>query len=202
MEVITLGWHRLREFVSSSDELVMFVREATGEEVADIGVTFRAASSADAERYARDIGTDSPATFRARLTDSTHCFVVEDDSLLVHASWVTSRAAWTRELRAYLTPPAGDAYIYESFTRAEVRGRGIYPVALRQITAWAASAEIRVLWVAVEADNPASLRAVTKAGFQEAFRLPYRRRLGRVRIGTATGPRSDAAATFVSRSRS
>ena len=200
-EVLSLGRHRVREWVTSTDELVMFSREPAAEPEELAGVTFREASAADADRYARDIGTDSPSTFRARLTGTTRCFVVDDGRLLVHASWVTTSRAWTRELRSYLTPPDRGAYIYESFTRAEVRGRGIYPFALRRIAAWATGAGIDHVWVAVEADNPASLRAVTKAGFAEAFRLPYRRRVGLVLVGRATGPRADVVATFVSRSR-
>lgn len=200
-EVIRLGWDRIRDWASSSDELIMFVRETSHEGDDNPGVTFRAASTADADRYALEIGTDSPSTFRKRLTESTHCFVVDEGRVLLHASWVTTQGAWTRELRAELTPPAGGAYIYESFTRSEARGRGIYPFALRQIASWGKDAGLQKVWVAVEADNPASLRAITKAGFAEAFRLPYQRRIGRLRIGEAAGPHADAAATFVSRSR-
>ena len=50
------------------------------------------------------------------------CFVVEDGDRFLHSSWVTTTGAWTREIRAYLCPPQGDAYVYESFTRADARG--------------------------------------------------------------------------------
>lgn len=198
-EVLSLAVHRVKEWFSSSDDLVMFVRASVVEKPARDDLTFRAASAVDAPRYGRDIGTDSAATFARRLSDRTHCFTVEDGTTILHASWVTTAGAWTRELRAYLVPPAGDAYVYESFTRADARGRGVYPFALANILAWAASAGIGRVWVAVEEHNPASMRAVTKAGFEEAFRLPFSRRFGRLTIGTASGPVADAAAAFLSR---
>ena len=191
--------HRTKEWFSSSDDLVMFVRIAVSDRPERDDLTFRVASVAEGPRYARDIGTDSAATFARRLSERTHCFIVDDGTTILHASWVTTAGAWTRELRAYLIPPTGDAYVYESFTRADARGRGVYPFALANILAWATSAGIGRVWVAVEEHNPASLRAVTKAGFEEAFRLRFSRRFGRLTIGTASGPLADAAAGFLSR---
>jgi GNAT superfamily N-acetyltransferase len=198
-EVLSLAGSRVKEWFSSSDDLVMFVRDAVPGAPQRDDLTFAPAVPADGGRYANDIGTDSAATFAARLSDDTHCFLVSDGETLLHASWVTTAGAWTRELRAYLVPPTGDAYIYESFTRADARGRGVYPFALAHILEWAAAAGIARVWVAVEEHNPPSLRAVAKAGFQEAFRLPFSRKLGRLRIGSATGPQSGAAGAFLSR---
>ena len=150
-------------------------------------------------RYARDIGTDSVSSFRSRLSERTHCFLVDDGDLLVHSSWVTTAAAWTRELSTYLVPPRGDAYIYESFTRPEARGRGVYPFALQRIAAWASDEGLRRVWVAVEEHNPPSIRAVSKADFAEGFRIDFARRWGRVDVGTPYGPDASEARGFLSR---
>ena len=190
---------RVAEWVSSSDDLVMFVKHVVPGGLQRDDLAFRYAGASDGPRYARDIGTDSAATFSRRLSESTHCFLVEDGTTILHASWVTSAGAWTRELRAYLVPPPGDAYIYESFTRADARGRGVYPFALANIVDWSARSGVKHLWVAVEEHNPPSLRAVAKAGFEEAFRVPFSRRFGRLRIEAATGPRADEATRFLSR---
>lgn len=198
-EVTSLAVGRIKEWVESSDELVMFVRDSADEAPDRGDLRFRAATAADGPHYARDIGTDSAATFSRRLSERTHCFVVEDAGRLLHASWVTTSGAWTRELRSYLVPPRGDAYVYESFTRADARGRGVYPFALRNIAAWAGATGVGRLWVAVEQHNPSSLRAVAKAGFVEGFRLPFSRKRGRLRIGTATGPHAEIAGRFLSR---
>lgn len=176
----------------------MFTREAGGPFQATEEFHFRETHSADGAAYALWIGTDSATTFTNRLSESTRCFVVTSDEKFVHASWVTTSVAWMRELRRYLAPPPGDAYVYESFTRAEVRGRGVYPIALRNIAARVGEEGVNRLWVAVEEDNPASIKSVTKAGFERAFELPFGRRFGVVRIGQASGPLADAALPFLS----
>jgi ribosomal protein S18 acetylase RimI-like enzyme len=186
-EVLALAGQRVREWVISSDELIFLVRQTGGEAPGHDSLVFEEASVDDAGRYARDVGTDSAATFRKRLSERTRCFLVSSGDLIVHATWVTTAAAWTRELRTYVTPPAGDAYVYESFTRAEARGRGAYPFALMHVANLLAERGVKRVWVGVEAHNDPSLRAVSKAGFEEAFRLGYRRRLGRLTVERPTG---------------
>ena len=126
-EVGELALTRARQWISSQDTLVMLVKEVNGRaERTDDSV--RPAGPGDAFAYARDIGTESPRTFRARLDDTTRCWLVTEGPRLIHASWVTSEAAWTRELRRWVRPPEGDVYIYESFTTAaaptRARSRG------------------------------------------------------------------------------
>ncbi len=164
----------------------------------DPGLTFRAAGADDAELYARTIGTDSAATFRRRLSRTTQCFFVFGGEELLHASWVTTGAAWTREIAAYVVPPGGDAYVYESFTRPEARGRGVYPFALRAICEWAVEAGADRVWVAVESGNAPSLKAIRKAGFEPAYEMRYGRRLGRLTL-VVEKPAGLAAPTVVGR---
>lgn len=175
----------MRQWARSEDELVMLVRAAdapTPEIRHDPGLVLRRATVSDADEYARSIGTDAAATFRRRLTPTTGCFLVHGDDGLLHASWVTTGAAWTREIDAYLAPPDGDAYVYESFTRPEARGRGVYPFALAGICAWARDAGVGNVWVAVEQGNAPSLKAIRKAGFEESYTIRYSRRLGRLTL--------------------
>lgn len=180
-EVIDLGASRLRETIYSSQAIVLYARLAEAVPASAVGLEARAATETDAHRYARDIGTDSPDTFRARLAPDVTCFVVEGEGRLLHASWVTTTAAWTREIRGYLSPPHGDAYVYESYTRDDARGRGIYPLALAGLLNLAATGGQHRLWVAVERSNAASSRAVSKAGFEAVFSIRYRRLLGTFR---------------------
>jgi ribosomal protein S18 acetylase RimI-like enzyme len=199
-EVLGLARARIVEAIRSDDVLRFFTRDTvdTTFPTSD-GLTFKRATPEDADRFARDIGTDTASTFRARLSDRTRCYLVFEGDTILHSSWVTKAAAWTRELRAYVQPPLGDAYIYESFTRAQARGRGIYPFALRSIVADLAGDDTKHAWVAAEADNPASIKAITKAGFEEAFTIAYRRRFGRLIIDRATGPMASMAARFVTK---
>jgi GNAT superfamily N-acetyltransferase len=192
-EVLGLALARLKELLSSEDVLIVYARQTGGVPLAvpNSALVFREAAPSDGERYARDIGTDSAWSFRARLSARTRCFLVTQDALIVHASWMTTGAAWTRELRRYFRPPAGDAYVYESFTRPEVRGRGVYPLALTRIAAWLSGHGATRVWVAVEARNPASVKAVVKAGFAPGFKLHYRRSFGRLVLAAPTGPLAD-----------
>ena len=133
-EVGRLALERLGEAVSSEDSLVFFRQDV--ERVhprpneTTLGLEFRLGRPADGPAYAEQIGTDSAATFAERLSQSTRCYLVRDAQRILHASWVTTAAAWTRDLRRYVHAPARGAYVYESFTSSAARGRGIYPFAL------------------------------------------------------------------------
>jgi ribosomal protein S18 acetylase RimI-like enzyme len=83
--------------------------------------------------------------------------------------------------------PSGDAYIYESFTRPEMRGRGVYPAVLATLSERLGARGIARLWIAAETTNAPSLRAIEKAGFSEAFRIEVVRRLGRVEVRMPSG---------------
>lgn len=194
------AWGRLRAKVTSSHGTLLVLERPTGGPPSHRSdATFRSATPADAGAYARDIATDSERTFRARLSDATRCYLVESRGRLLHASWVTTDSAWTAELDASVTPPAGDAYIYESFTRPETRGRGIYPFALDNICAVLTGRGIERAWIAVEATNAPSVRAISKAGFRPAFELSFRRERGKVVLEPPGGPHPELAHGFVSR---
>jgi ribosomal protein S18 acetylase RimI-like enzyme len=186
-EVAALGFVRFKEALSSERVLIFFARDAAGEMWENEDLELIEATAADADRYARWIGTDSPTTFRARLSERTRCYLVVWDGRVVHATWMTIAAAWTREVRRYFRLLPGEAYVYESFTRPEVRGMGVYPWALTHIAVRLAGAGIRRVWIGVEADNPPSLRAVSKAGFQPVCEVAYRRRLGRLTVEDPVG---------------
>ena len=181
-EVLALGRDRVRQYISSSEELIVLARAAGGPRPPEDDLRFLDATASDGARYARDIGTDSASTFAARLTDNTHCFLVCSGEKVLHATWVTKRAAWTRELRGYFVVPRGDCYVYESFTRGDARGKGVYPFALRSICAWASTEDLRRVWVGVEASNGPSLRAVGKAGFEPELSITFRRNVGRLEV--------------------
>ncbi|MGI8773612.1 MAG: GNAT family N-acetyltransferase [Actinomycetota bacterium] len=196
-EVTELLTARLRENWSSRQRLFLYVREAGPLERPGEGLYFRQAGPEDGSRYARDIGTDSAARFASRLSEDVMCFVVEDGGRLLHASWVTTSAAWTREIRGYLSPPPGDAYVYESFTRADARGRGIYPFALAGIVSHLGRSGVRRVWVGVEESNAPSTRAIEKAGFVRSFELAYARNKGRFRMDVTSLDDSTNAYEFL-----
>jgi RimJ/RimL family protein N-acetyltransferase len=186
-EVLGLGAGRAREFLSSDRRLRFLVRDAADGPRIESALSFKEASPADAELYARDIGTDSVRTFRERLSDGTRCFLVLEGDRCLHATWMTTLGAWTREIQRYFRPPEGDAYVYESFTRFDARGLGVYPFALVSIASWLDDRGIKRVWVGVDGHNESSFRAITKAGFSEAFEIYYRRRFGRIEVDEPVG---------------
>lgn len=182
IEVWELVSSRVADNLWSDDALIVFSAEAGGTTAPSDGLRLVVATPDDAADFARDIGTDSASTFAARLSPTSHCYLVREGSKILHSSWVTLFAAWTRELRGYVMPPAGDAYVYESFTRPDARGRGVYPFALSGLRAELATGGVARVWVAAEADNAPSIRAIGKAGFEERYRLSYRRRFGTLQL--------------------
>jgi RimJ/RimL family protein N-acetyltransferase len=179
-EASSVASARAHEWFGSEDRLVILVRDCTEEDAEREGLVLRRATADDADAYARFIGTDSAVTFIRRLSATSTCYLAFEGYRILHATWCTYGAAWTRELHAYLVPPAEDAYVYESFTRADARGKGIYPFALRGIAADLHRDGRKRVWVGVEAHNEPSLRAVAKGGFTEAFSIRFGRRWGRV----------------------
>ncbi len=174
-------WSQMRGTLRSRIEIVFFERPSGGEPGESEARAARA-TPGDAEAYARDIGTDSPATFQKRLTDTTHCWLLWDRGHIVHATWVTTSAAWTSELGLYFCPPRGSAYLYESYTPPSARGQGLYTFALRTIGAALKDERVAAMWIGVPSDNRPSLRAVAKAGFEERFSARAERRFGRITV--------------------
>jgi hypothetical protein len=172
--VAKLAITRLAEKLSSDGRLIVLARPTGGEVPATDGLRLLRARPSHAESYARQIGTDSVSSFRKRLSDRTRCyFLVQSQDSIVHATWCTTAAAWTKEIDAYLAPPSGDAYLYESFTLPQMRGKGLYPFALNSIAADLSREHVGRMWVAVEAGNRPSIRAITRAGFKEVFSIRF-----------------------------
>lgn len=190
---VTGSW---RAAVHSEGELTFLTRTAAWEgrvKRSDEPMALQRASFADAADYAHFIGTDAARTFAARLSDTASCWLVRARGTVVHATWTTRGVAWTSEIRRFFVAPQGSAYIYESFTRPEARGLGVYPFALVGIGHALATEGVDTLFVGVEADNHPSVRAITKAGFEPAFSLRFRRRWGRAELSPATGPLPELA---------
>lgn len=187
----------LSSLIGSSGTLEFLVRDTNATCEGSEGLSFRPASFADAGAYASQIGTDSETTFRARLSETTECYLVESGRRIAHASWVTTSGAWTAELGCIVTPPAGAAYVYESFTDPTLRGRGIYPFALWCICAELSSQGIDEVWIGVETSNASSMKAIKKAGFETAFTVDFRTQRGRSEVAGVRGPRADAAESLL-----
>jgi GNAT superfamily N-acetyltransferase len=188
---------KIRGAARSDNELIFLSRDADGntepQRKTDEPLRLVRSDAKDALDYERFIGTDSARTFAKRLSHETDCWLMRGRGMILHATWTTTGAAWTGEIDRYFVPPERAAYVYESFTRPEARGLGIYPIALVEIGRALAADGIEQLFIGVETGNAPSLRAITKAGFEPAFTISFRRRFGRLTIDEATGPRAELA---------
>lgn len=153
--------------------LVILLRATDPRDADPSPLEIREASPDDARAYARDIGSYTADAFTKRLTEKNSCYLAFEGGRVLHASWCATRPTWTEELRTYLSPPPGDAYVYESFTRPDARGRGIYPLVLSAIADDLFDRGIGRIWIGVDAGNEASLRAIRKAGFAEVFSITF-----------------------------
>jgi len=106
---------------------------------------------------------------RRRLGDS--CFKVMAGNRCIHYSWATERRRVVAEIgyRADL----GDQmmWIYDCYTAPSHRGNAIFPRVIEHIMDDAKKRDVRSVWIDVDEDNQASLRAVRKAGFAPAALL-------------------------------
>ena len=74
---------------------------------------------------------------------------------------------------------SGCGSIYDCFTFAEHRGKGIYTDALIRMLNDLRAEGARTALIAVDPANLPSIRAIEKVGFQPLYRLTRRRRFGR-----------------------
>lgn len=83
-----------------------------------------------ADRIDDLLACGNPAHSRKALEDrfarGDRCFVALDESGgVAHVRWVTTGRAWIPELHRYLVLSPIDAYMYDGFTRSDMRRRGI-----------------------------------------------------------------------------
>jgi len=62
---------------------------------------------------------------RARLQRGHHCYVARHAGRIVQAVWVGFGRVWVPYLGCWVELEAGDAYLYQSWTRSEYRRKGI-----------------------------------------------------------------------------
>jgi ribosomal protein S18 acetylase RimI-like enzyme len=171
------------------DTVLVVLQRPTGGSASEVpALSIREARDEDAAAYERDIGTDLADRVRQRLASpGSSCWIALRGSRIVHASWVVTQSAWVGEADRFFVVPPGDAYIYESFTAPNMRGRGVYPAVLTTIAARLGDRDLTKLWIAAERTNHSSLRAIEKAGFTHTFEIEIRRRWGRTEVTVPPG---------------
>lgn len=113
------------------------------------------------------LGATDVADTARRLARGDRPWGLWEGAELVCYGWSTVQ---TTGVSRYMTiaPAPDEAYLYDFFTPPAARGRGFYPILLRAMCRALAGEGRTRAWIAVAADNAASLRGIEKAGFRAA----------------------------------
>jgi len=112
-----------------------------------------------------------PETYDARLARGDRCWVARQDGRVVSSRWVTLGPAAVDSTGVRCTLPAGYAYVHDSFTSADVRGRRVGPSAATRLAEALAAEGCRMLVAFVEAGNHWAVRNAENSGYAEAGSL-------------------------------
>lgn len=105
------------------------------------------------------------ATIDRQLTEGEICVSGWVGGEMVYCGWIQFTL---RQLgrRCTLPIPAGAAFIYRCFTRADYRGKHIYPAALNFTCRWLAARGYQRALIDHQADNSASQAGIIRAGMR------------------------------------
>jgi len=104
-----------------------------------------------------------------RLARGCRCFGVWRDGELAGYGWLSTDAEWIGELQLEIKPGAGEAYIWNCFTLAQHRRRGVLRALLAGIRERAHSEGMKRVWIGSVA-IPAE-RAFGPSGFNPALAM-------------------------------
>jgi len=105
----------------------------------------------------------------SRLARGCRCFGVWREGQLAGYGWLSAEAEWIGELQLEIKPGAGEAYIWNCFTLAPHRRRGVLRALLAGIRAQAQSEGMKRVWIGSVA-IPAE-RAFGPSGFNPALAM-------------------------------
>ena len=123
---------------------------------------------------------DRIAEFRGFLARGDAGYYGYLDGRVVHRSWVRVGPLNTPLWHAYgrLEIPTGAVYIHYCETAPAARGHRAYPAALARIAAEFGSRSPLGVWISTDERNTASVRGITRGGFDFVTRARIRVRFG------------------------
>jgi CelD/BcsL family acetyltransferase involved in cellulose biosynthesis len=111
-------------------------------------------------------------------------FLLQDETgRPIHFLWITAYDGFSLSEIGHTIEPSSPsaAMIFDCWTPTADRGRGHYATAIRQAAA-SLRQEHKTAWIFSGANNVASLRGISKAGFAYRYSLVRRRRFGRATV--------------------
>ena len=179
-------WHIGRKLASPVLEwgrLGFYARDLDGplpDSPATPGLELRQASAEDLRRLVYAGKPVTAESLAERFRRGHLCFVaIDGDVEAAHARWVATDQAYIPELDSDVVLAAGEAYMYDGYTRPDARGSGIDGAIRCFIFRSLREAGFRRVYSYVRADNPVGVRAAQR----------WQRLAGNVRYLTPRGCR-------------
>ncbi len=116
-----------------------------------------------------------------RLELGEHVYTYASEERLLHVGWLIEEQheSFFPEVQQRFKYPEKSAVLYDSFTRPEVRGGGLYHKSLRQMLADIKKLkDVKYVYISVLADNGPSRHVIEKLGFEYQCSLFHLRILG------------------------
>ena len=117
-----------------------------------------------------------PELIHGRLQSGAVCHGFFQDSQLVNIAW-TTMGYLELEAGAVITE-TGVAGIFDCYTIPAFRSRGFYTKSLVNLAHIFREEETTAVLIAVEPDNPASIKGIERAGFEPLYQFNRMRRWG------------------------
>jgi L-amino acid N-acyltransferase YncA len=137
------------------------VPKATKAEVVDV----RELEAKDADAFVAFRQGPGADLFLARLQCGQHCFAAFVESRLASVSWAVRKQATLWALNADFCVEDGTAYIFDSYTHPEFRGKRLQSSIFERICEYCRDKNVGKVVTFVAATNTANLRSRARLGF-------------------------------------
>lgn len=128
--------------------------------------------------WAHPVALRHATIYHARFRQGHRALLGRVDGEPVFTAWIAVRSLRVDECAWTCTIADTEAVVYDCVTAVDWRGQGIYPEALRELSALLAGEGILHLWIYADARNAASRRGIEHASFDF---------LGEIRAWTVAG---------------
>jgi GNAT superfamily N-acetyltransferase len=137
-------------------------------------VTFDQLRPDQIEEYKALRKGEKPHLAETRLADGHRCFVARHADAIVCVCWAATGRAWSEYLSAPIPLAPGEAYLYDMFTRVDVRGKGVAEALRAEMCRWYRDRGFRRVLSYMVPENPRAM----------ARRVEFRNigRIGRIRV--------------------
>jgi GNAT superfamily N-acetyltransferase len=120
-----------------------------------------------AERESLDSGSaPGLSEIRRRLNAGQLCFIARCQGRIVSSAWMALGRAWIDYLACEVLLAPDDAYLYESYTLPDYRGRGVPTERSRQEVEYLRRKGCRRMIAVISPENRAAVRHAERAGWK------------------------------------